>query len=515
MAIDPSISLAAGPAVPEFDPFGAATKGMNLALLAMRPQQIQQQLALGEQEILKAKEEVTRQRRENVIGEETYQGEKTLREIIKRNVKAVEGSSGKLNVDHRAVALEASQAGLPTAVVWNHLSKAAENESAQFKNDKDRYDFVERNAASSLDIVRTLKDPASAVTVLKGMIDADARATGMPIDVVAKQYEKWFGGLGPNENIVQRAENVRKGLTVSPQQAIANQQAQERIGIEQFGAITSRLGEYRAQDESFTSPDAKNANSDVSKNMRAILGGFGYTVDPTLSSFDIMRNPVYKAIIDSNIPSAGARVQAKEGAAVTGATATVVENAIASAEIIGKKFGTRAGSITQDAVNKFVMQDPEFARLQAAIDEYNKRNGTDISIAKDGIAAVRSRLLVEREKLRAIEKSQKEVSTTTAIGGNKVEPNVQAVRDAERVKILEQEYRNAKTQSDKDAIGRELKRMGVNPPAEGGQATPAPAPKPAAEVVRIRDKETKKVYAIPKDDPRLQKALSSGKYERL
>jgi len=53
-----------------------------------------------------------------------------------------------------------------------------------------------------------------------------------------------------------------------------------------------------------------------------------------------------------------------------------------------------------------------------------------------------------------------------------IPPSVQAGRDADRVAILRNEYVNAKTDADKQAIASELQRMGASTGAGGGNGTP-------------------------------------------
>lgn len=119
----------------------------------------------------------------------------------------------------------------------------------------------------------------------------------------------------------------------------------------------------------------------------------------------------------SGIPGAGTRVDALTAA--MGNDAVVNNNNAALGVVPGLRaaVGTRAGSALNDFWLKQVAQDPKAQQFQQAIDGYNARHGTSLTVGKDGVDAIAARLRQES----AVNAGQATLRRNVA-----AKPNVQA-----------------------------------------------------------------------------------------
>lgn len=408
MALDPSIALNAGQGVTPVDIMGNASKGVNLRMLMeqarMQPQVIQQGLDSARASQLATEQATVAATQRQTEEARQLAGSRRAAEITKGHVTV--GSDGKVTVNHRAAAAQAAQEGLPTEIVFNNLSKAIQGEADGLKNDSDKEQYLRSNANILTDLLRVQTDPAQAQKLVGAFAAGDERVVGP----MAKDF---YGARFGADPIAQaKVDSMR---TITPEKQVAFGLQGREVSVAETNAATSRLGELRAQDSSFTSPEAKSGGSTFSRNMVDSLKKLGHDVPAGTSAYEIYSNPVWKTVIDSNIPSAGQRVAAKEGAAILGAGADDAEAGLKALGGVRKIAGTKIGSLTIDAYNRLVSQGGDWAALDRSIEGYKLRNpGAPISVVTDGLAGVEAKLMADASKQRKL----KEVATSTATSSN-------------------------------------------------------------------------------------------------
>lgn len=467
MAIDPSIALRVNENVPQFDPMGAAAKGLNLRRLATevqyQPQIIQADLAAKEAALEQMKQENAERQRQ-------LAGSRRMADIVRENT-TIDKNTGKITKDSRRIAELAAIEGLPTEVVFKYAGDAVRTDADQFKTDSDKDTYLRNQAFLASNLMRNAKTPDEAIRIAQGFKAGDAKVVGD--DRAGQFYDTLFGAFDARTDPRVAARNISTSLTIS--------ELQER-GLIPGGLSTSQL----------------DPKSKLNARDRMLLKGVGIDVPEDMTREQLNNLPPFRKFIEGAIPSEGTITEGINEAGEAQAARVPYAAALSVRGEIQQLAKTKGGSIATDVWNKLIGQDPRYAQVQAAIDDYNKRNGTDVSIAKDGVDAVFARLSSQDTKLRKLQESGAAKATSANLrrtGETKVTPEQQQGRDAERVRILKEEWAKAKPGSeDRAAISRELQRMGVTPSADtGGASTPKSSPKgtilkgPGGVFVKVND----------------------------
>jgi hypothetical protein len=439
MAIDPNIALQAGRNVPQFDPFTTATTAVNLKKL-MTDQKYQEQLIqqrLASERASQLSTEASTAQQLQTTAEESRQlgGSKRLAEIMKLYA-TVDPKTKKISINHRDVASHAASEGLPVEAVFNNLSKAITNEAGALKNDADKEIFLRRNAGIAADLVRTARDESHASEILNTFVQGDSRVVGE--DKAAPFYTSLFGAPG---QLKANAKNVATGMSIS--------ELAERNLIP-GGTSTEQLD-----------PKSKLNAAD-----RLVLSRLGINVPEGTTREQIVNNPVLNKFLQGIVPSEGTRTGGLDEAGSAAAVRKTYEGAFQAAREFKQVFATKIGSLASAKIAELVTQDPRYASIQAAVDEYNKAKGTEISIAKDGLDPVLAKLQARDNELRSVQESGVNKATAgdlRGVGEKKVTPQQQFNRDQDAVAIIKAEFMKAKRGSeDEAATKRELKKMGVS-----------------------------------------------------
>lgn len=437
MAIDPSIALHVGQNVPQFDPIGAAQKGLALRKLATevkyQPQVIQSELDARAAELAQIKQDTEEKERQ-------IAGSRRMAEIVKNNT-TVDKNTGKITKDSRRIAELAAIEGLPTEVVFKYTGDAVRSEVDQFKSDSDKEAYLRNQAFIAANLMRNAKTPDEAIRIAQGFRAGDAKAVG---DRANEFYDSLFGRFDASMDPRAAARSISTSLSIS--------ELAER-GLIPGGVSTSQL----------------DPNSKVNARDRMLLKSVGIDVPEGTTREQLNNLPPFRKFIEGAIPSEGTLTEGLSEAGEAQAARVPYTAALSVQDEVKQLARTRGGSLATDVWNKLVGQDPRYAQVQAAIDDYNKRNGTDISISKDGVDAVFARLNSQDVKLRKLQESGAAKATSVnlrQVGETKVTPEQQRGRDTERVRILKEEWQKAKPGSeDRAAIARELQRMGAAPDA--------------------------------------------------
>lgn len=115
----------------------------------------------------------------------------------------------------------------------------------------------------------------------------------------------------------------------------------------------------------------------------------------------------------SAIPGAGARVDALTAAMGNDAVVNNNNAAVTASAKLQSALGGRAGSKLTQFWTGYVAQDPAAQQYQQAIDGYNSRHGTNLTIG-DGVEAINARLRQES----AVNAGQATVRRNVAVKGN-------------------------------------------------------------------------------------------------
>lgn len=335
MALDPSISLQVQPPAGG-NIFAGAEKGLQLRALSMKPEQIAQEISASkaaqantEAQLPGLQADAAGKARDNAAAEMA----KNMAASGKYTTTADDGTktinTAKLYGDL------ASNGYIQQAFTFART--AADTQSTQIKTEGERQKFVDDRAQDLANII--------SKSVPK---DQQPAAFQSGMSRVAAHYPELFA----NSNYF--TQDPKTGAPVL-------------------------AGEFKAADVKSIA-DGKmdpltSANLEISQN--------------SLKLAQMQADPNYKATI-STIPSAETRVGVQANNSDTQEYIDKLKAGAASA-VPSATYG-KAGSVTADIWNKLVGQNPDYAALQTSIDAYNKTNGTQYSVAGNGVDAVKSLL---------------------------------------------------------------------------------------------------------------------------
>lgn len=463
MAIDPSIALRAGQGIPQFDPIGAATKGLSLRELATRvqyqPQVIEQELAASRASTAQI-EQATAER------ERQYAGSRRMAEIVKANT-AVDPKTGKITKDNRAIAELAAAEGLPTEVVFKYTADAVRNDADQFKTDADKDTYLRNQAFLAANLMRNAKTPEEAIRIAQGFKAGDSKVVGD--DRAGNFYSTLFGQFDANVDPREAARNLSTSLSIS--------ELQER-GLIPGGTSTQQLD-----------PKSKLNNRD-----RALLRSLGISAPEDMTREQMLNLPGIKELtagltttqVTSTLPTVETRERGMEQEGEAKAERKVYTEVLGLQDKYKQAIATRPGMKLQEFIDKFITQSADRSSIQGAIDDYNVRNPNAHLSLNDGVDAVFARLRQQDAKLGSRQTTGKEKQNITRFGENVIGPRTQAELDKDRGPILQREWLNQP--KDRPEIEREMKRLGIKPPeAPKGSAKGTIRNMPTGTWVKLND----------------------------
>jgi len=420
MAIQPDIALSAGANVPPVDVAGTLQKAATLRNLMTaneyQPAILQQKLST----------EASAQRATDLANEQATReldAKKRLADIMRSN-SSVDAKSGVISVDYGTATKQAASEGYDVGTVLGLADKAATTAQNQIKTADDARKFAESVYAPVDNLLRVQTDPLKAAQTAHGAIEVVSKAIGQeaarslaskywsvpeqpPVDPQTGQVD--VAGVGAHL-IKQAQTNSKAGI--SPQQAISNAQTQEslaqgRESLAQGGAA------------GVTSPEARDPTSQISQQAQEDYLAANPTADrgrvKRLSAANLQHLSTTSNLTASVIPTAGERVAAKGAEAKTGGDVDVIDAGLKALPSLQQNFGSKFGSMSQDAYNRLVTQNPALGSADAAITAYNLRNGTNLSLRTDGAAAVQNALTTERSRLSRVSQAQGEVATSPTL----------------------------------------------------------------------------------------------------
>lgn len=357
MALNPNISLQAGANVPQFDPMGAAQKGLTLVDLMqtvqMRPEIQRQQLATARAGELQSIEETTGKR----LANEKLRREEAARVILAQLTAdhSRAGRDGRIHVDRLTAARVAAQKGLDPDILFNYMQSNEKTEQEGLKTVRDRNEQIQKRADAVNEMIAAQKDPVRAMDIFRQGYEGAARVYG---DEAAKEYfTTYFDTKSLGDESVPPALRGAKLM--------------ENSRLNKQGKMTSL------------------EQADLALRQEA-------------------QSPQYRERI-STIPDAGTRAGELARAAETEVFINTNNEGIRAAQSLNK-LDTRPGAIVSSAWNRIISQDPAARQLQASIDAYNARNKSNLSI-EDGIGAVVQTLGQESRVLGARTGTSRAVAT--------------------------------------------------------------------------------------------------------
>lgn len=392
MALNPQIALQAGQGVQQFDPMGSAQKGLSIRELMTRvqyqPQQIESELAARRAATVAQEQETAEKARQ--IG-----ASKRIAEISKNYTK-VDPKTGKVLINKEGILHQALTEGVPFEQVGNLAKEVATIKEQDLTDETKRQDYAQNRLYELDHLLRVQQDPAQALQIATNMEQRLAQVIGPE---KAQEYMTSRYGTDPTQ-IIERAKiNASSGISPAQQEQFKISQEQLRqswanIGIAQRQLIESGVA-------NLTSPDAMNPKSAVSEAYRklAIAAGVPENQVRGLSAAQIHRIPGIAEVTTSVIPTTGARTEGVVTAKGLEADKGVLDQGIGIIDAELKSRYGKPGSITRKLWNSYVEQDPKYAAVQAAIDQYNALNPNAKIDILDGFDAVLRRLQIGSKKL--------------------------------------------------------------------------------------------------------------------
>jgi len=348
MAIRPEIALEAAK-VPKMNLAESLGKVMTLGQLALQPQVIQQQLDAARIAEQQAQVTLDQQKRQDIARQR-------LAAITKNNVKT-DPKTGKVSVDYRQIANIAASEGLEPSIVMEHLSKAQTQEQQDIKTAADRRDYLERNRKTLDNLLRNETDPVKAEQMLQKVIEQDARLLKDSDALVGEYYSTHYPS---NINPIEQAKANFKSTV----QTVAEQQALE---------ISAAEAEQRAAKE-YTSKEARDPNSQMSRTMREQLIAQGFDVPSNMSAFEINNNPIFKKQFEALVPGEAARIAAAEKLTGVESTRDIIKGGLDVASRMQKQIGpTKYGTLITSKLNQVIKQVPEHGILKNAVAAHNQQ----------------------------------------------------------------------------------------------------------------------------------------------
>lgn len=394
MSLDPRIALEAGANVPQLDPAGSMLKGANAQAQIIQnqyaPQVIQQKLDTGA--LANEATSMTNQQQARELATK-----KRLAAIAAAN-STLDKSTGKITVDHSAIASQAASEGMDAGTVFKYLAAGQERQAEGLKQGGDQVDIVNKVLDPVTNLLRVQTDPQEALKIAGG-------AHKLAVDTLVK------GGMDPQAAEAQVTKQAQSKLGLSgsppldangqPDPVAAGMHLIQQAKLAGASTISPQQGEVNAQNNAnnYTDPDFRagvyGTNSKVT--------GFGKSlITQGLATEEDLQGLTGKQIYDrygeaakSNQQTGGQRLAAAASGAQAQGKLALYNDALATEHDITQKFTTKAGAITTAAWAKYIDTNPSAARLQGAIDDYNIAHGTNISIS-DGIPSVMARLRQEK-----------------------------------------------------------------------------------------------------------------------
>jgi hypothetical protein len=457
MALQPDIALNAGRDITQYDPVGSLGKAVSLKNLMLGQQKAETDLKF-QAPLLQAKLDADQAAAEQAKRE--LAGKKAYNALFAKHT-TTDTKSGKPITDFTSLAAEASSMeGVDPGTIAELQQKSfnaaqSGNTAAQgaVKTKADAMDFAQKHLGITDNIVR------SAPTNLAAFQAAESTKKNLHAslddvigpDAVNEMFVQRYGMPPPNPNgapptpdqlgsyLKGRAQQVATATTVSPQQAIANAQTEESLR-------QGREGQAQSGAANVAGPDARNPTSAVSRQAQQDYLAANPTANRAevirLSAADIQHLSGTSGLVASSIPSAGDRAGAKVGAAAITGDVDIIKSALGSMPKLQQTYGTKLGGMAQDAYNRLVTQDPALGQLDAAVQAYNQRNGTNVDVRTDGFAAVQARLAGEAARLGKVATAKSEIATSPTLTST---PKAAPAADAPMRKMGDIIKRNGKT----------------------------------------------------------------------
>lgn len=373
MALNPQLALQAGQGITPFDPMGAAQKGLTLVDLMtqvqMRPELLRQQLATARAAEQQTQATTAGQLLLNQQAARENAARLRLAEIAKENSK-VDATTGKISLDHSAIASKAASEGLDPGSVFAYMQRGAETAQANIKTAEDKKKYATDYLSTMNNLIRVQTDPVRAHQMSAEMTKTLANVVGA--EDAASYIKKYFnlGDAPPVDPVTGQPDPKQIGQQLITQSRINSQSTitpleAEDLKLRQAAQALAELQvspEYRERVSTIQSPEQRAASM--------------------LAAAEI------ETFINTN----------NEG--------------IRAAQSLNK-LDTRPGAIVSSVWNRIVSQDPAARQLQASIEAYNIRNKTNLSI-EDGIAAVVQTLAQENRVLGVKSATNRALAT----GGN-------------------------------------------------------------------------------------------------
>ncbi len=431
MAIQPDISLHAAPTV-QFDPVGSMTKAVSLKKL-MTEQEFQRptieaNLAASRASTRQTELASENQRIQNEQAARELATKKAMAEVLKKH-SAVDPKTGKITVDFGAAADEAISGGHDIATVHNFIAKDAENAKARINNLKDANDYANTMRDRAMNAIR-VAPPEQVPAILQSTKLAAEQALGkvMKPEEVLETVNGMFGlpasgpAIDPATGKPDIAGTVTqlKGLaetyaasTITPQQAIANKQAQQNIEIA-----------YEAQRQSgaLGGVDAagRDPNSAQSKASAATLAKEGIIVPKGMSHAQMMNNPQWRAILEQSVVGSGAKTAAIETSHALEAKAVLADRWAEAAKKV-KHLNLTPAAILSGKVDSKIKNDPAYIEYESVIEQM-KAAGVAIPEQAPAAAASAAKKMSEDFRKQAKENAKLVTSPTfnaATEGGNR------------------------------------------------------------------------------------------------
>lgn len=351
MALDPSISLRAGQQQQQFDPLAGVERGMKLQQLAMQPAILQQQLATSKQAELasKAATEISQAQLPGVRATSTQQ----VRE--KEEFPTWLKNNGGNFIDPKTNTIDTNRL-VEAGIKAGYGSEALSYSGKVLGNIKQQID----NSTSEQDRqANLLKYKNDAIQTLGNFLYHAPEDKRLPLlNQMTESLDKQFpdAKLGSQIRDMFVDTDKDKGITKVNNDVVAASRTQ---GM---------------------SPSEQEANKREWLKL----------------------NPEYAATMSNILPSE-ARGMATRDALVGEQVMRANTDALGAANEFSKTFKvpTKPGAILLEKWNTYIQQDPNAAKLQAAINAYNARNPSDKPLSiTDGLDAVKARLEQENQVMR-------------------------------------------------------------------------------------------------------------------
>jgi hypothetical protein len=383
MAIRPEIALEAGK-IGQGGPdiTGAVERGLKLQQLAIQPALLQQELLNRAQQEELLREQVVSQRAQQGLTAAQTRASEAGTELT-RTQTAAESE----RVRQERIKAEEAEKDNRFATEW------LPNNVAKFRDASGRLDVVRLTEAATNEgyAVPALKFQGAHLQNRKQEIDNSKSETERQARIVqyrtesqamiANQLHAAIQAGVSDDNALNVLNTLASGIDATmPDIKIGSQIAKTLMTPDEKGVLRLDKNKISAARTAGMTVEQQESNN-IAKREIALA--------------ELQATPEYRNRV-AGIPSA-------ELSSTLINTATEINNSVAlkrsglQALNSASELPTRPGAITAQVWNNLVAQKPEYARIQAAIDEYNRmyppqQGAKPLSIA-DGLDAVRARLL--------------------------------------------------------------------------------------------------------------------------